>query len=228
MANGITYEDVVISINNILSINEGITIDKIRTNLGNTGSRSTISKYYRKWKDEERLAIISGVSLKTEIPSAVSLAVNSVIEQRYEKVKKEYSARLSSAEADAKSLEKNLSETEEQINLQFETIKTLENQLAAEKIQSDKLSEYILYEKEHAEKMRSRAEFARIEAAELHLKIEGFDEIKSEVLTLRKELKEAIAATAMADKEAATENARIEGKNEQISMLKQTIESLKK
>ncbi len=49
---GITFEEVALAAEQITQEGEKPTIEKIRTNLGGTGSNSTIAKYFNEWKHQ--------------------------------------------------------------------------------------------------------------------------------------------------------------------------------
>ena len=80
---GITYEDVAAAAKAILRQGKNPTMERVRTELGGTGSFATINKYLNRWREEQLLATTKSLPTQEDIiaPGEVSRAVNSVWEQ---------------------------------------------------------------------------------------------------------------------------------------------------
>jgi hypothetical protein len=80
---GITYEEVATAAETILATRKNPTIERIRTELGGTGSNTTISKYLQDWRSKQLLSTQGSLPATTP-PDTVHAAVNHVWEQIHE------------------------------------------------------------------------------------------------------------------------------------------------
>lgn len=238
MTRGITYEDTINAINNLVDKKNKITIDSIRVELGDTGSRTTISKFLRQWREFERPGVIQSIH-KMELSPSISKTINQVIQDKYEEARTEFNQRLNSAEEDIVCLENNLVNSEEKNKTYLNKIKELESQIIADNMHFEKTTNEIAIIKKEAlttiqaanskaEQERTSAESARLKSAKFSLQLEGVSDLKSEVNELRLELKMAFSTIATAEKEAAIAKALLEEKKEQISILKKSLENFNK
>lgn len=143
--NGINYNDTENAIERLVTQGSKINIDTVRAELGNTGSRTTIVKHMKKWRDLNPSIPIKS-SNKIELPRAVVLAIDKVIKEKTDEIKKEYEYRIEEAEDDVSSLSKELSFIENKFQEQSESFKNMELQLRTEKMLHEKLMTEVVKE----------------------------------------------------------------------------------
>lgn len=115
---GVSFEEVALAAENILSKGENPTIEKVRLALGSRGSNSTISKYMSEWRSQSlpnKLAESSSSLPNT--PDPVNRAVSAVWEQlqlekktEIEQIKEETQDKIKSLTVTNEDLQKNLEE----------------------------------------------------------------------------------------------------------------------
>ena len=80
----VTYELVEDAIEKLLATKEKVTLDSVRIQLGNIGSRTTINKHVRKWREAEQLKNISIEKLPERTKNILSEKLQNQLEdQKY-------------------------------------------------------------------------------------------------------------------------------------------------
>lgn len=100
---GISYEEVAAAAKTILQQGKNPTMERVRTELGGTGSFATINKYLNRWREEQLLSSAKRVPTQEDMiaPGEVSRAVNTVWEQlsaqahqQVEKIQRDYEEKI--------------------------------------------------------------------------------------------------------------------------------------
>lgn len=206
---GITYDEVIASIDAILAGGEEPTIQRIREHLG-TGSPNTIHKHLVAWRAarpvEQRKA--------PELPAELQAALVREIERQAAEARTDVEKALVQAQKDAAVLAKTGEELEDTITILEEQNEGLaaekERQAALANERHDEIEEL----KAALERERKAAEEARIQVAQGRNRIEALDqqadELKAKLEEAATVAKSAQAAQVAAEKSFAVAEARLE------------------
>lgn len=118
---GISYEEVQLTAEKILSEGENPTIERIRSNLG-TGSNSTIAKYLQRWRQHSSLTTKSKISAP---PDMVKVAVDRV----WNEIKEQTDKEIDSIKIEAQTIVENAEKKVELAEFNLKQLKTQFDQL---------------------------------------------------------------------------------------------------
>jgi chromosome segregation ATPase len=224
---GITYDEVVGSINAIIASSEDPTIMRIREHLGNTGSPNTIHRHLTSWREsrpvEQRKA--------PELPSELKIAFVRELDRQTAEARAEVESALIATQKEAAILSKSGEELEEiNANLDDSNSELLTENSDLKVIGAErdrKISE--LSEKLDIE--RVSLEQSRVETAKAINKNESLYELSEDLKRQRdlafSDTKEAEKLRISAEKDAAVSSARLESSEDKINEFRVQFDEVK-
>jgi chromosome segregation ATPase len=168
---GITKKQVKTAKNSLLARKAAITIDAVRQELGNTGSKTTISRYLNELAEEERETPDSVASLSEELEALVTNIANRLQSEANEVVEQSevrHQEEVTTWQEKCVTLEGNALQSQEQVSALTAKLSQQEsvNQSFEEKLNTLKLAQAQLVEKEAALQQRLAEKQTHIDSLE--------------------------------------------------------------
>ncbi len=197
---GITYEQVAYAADKLIASDIQPTIEKIRRELGDTGSHSNIAKYFREWKEKKIYVSSANFPTSKDLPDPIQKTIGQIWEQlnleasqQVATFKQEIEQALQKAREDNDQLSQTLHHLQEELqkkNLKLNHLETDLKLSQAELIQERK-SKAVLEEKiQHVEQtlaqLKNISELRLKESSQLyenHLK-EMKEQLQQSILDL--------------------------------------------
>lgn len=214
---GVTYEQVCAVVDRLQSRGEKPTNRAVLAEVG--GSMGTVQPHMVRYREEHRPAKVVADAL----PSTLQQAILDAISEQVQSARSALEQQLSEGQDDIAELVRENASLEVRVDDQAQAIKALECQLATEQGRAQQLSTEIQQAEEKAVVERQAAEAARIETAQLRLRLEGYADIKAEMQQLRDDLRVAERSAAQATADAAAAKAKADASKAHIDTLTQLL-----
>src|SRR5215204_3614470 len=114
--NGVTFTKVELAAEKILAKGENPTIEKVRRELGDTGSNSTLSKHLHEWRASRLMASTSTLPAPNLPPDPVNLAVDRVWKELTKESQAQIQTERSHYETEKLNVKQQLSTLQEEKN----------------------------------------------------------------------------------------------------------------
>lgn len=215
---GVTYEQVSTVIDRLIKAERNPTLRGIRGELG-TGSMGTIQAHLARWKEEHRQvkAAADGIPAKLQ----------QVILDEIGKAVQEARAGLEQQLVDAQDAIDDLSKENETLETdlaeQRRRYQEAEGLLAAERGRGEQLEKETKETERRAVTAGKAAESARIETAELRLRLEGLADLNEETKAMKKGVENLNAKLREAEVSAAAEKVRADAAEKAVAVSEKQI-----